>query len=519
MIDKHQKPAKMKNGLFFFFILLLIIFNPAKRAQGQDTVRRVINIGKLDSLQSGILNEKRLIEVFVPAGYKPGSNDKYDVLYVLDGGNWNTGQIMNVQRFLEDEHFMPQTIVVSIMGIDRNKDLTPTSADNWKTSGGADKFLGFIKEELIPYINKTYPSNGDNTIWGHSLGGLFVINALLNAPQAFKSYIAVDPSLWWDNGYIQRIAPAKLPALAGLNTTLFISGRTGKEGEHMKIDSMNIILRKMAPAGLTWESVAYPDETHSSIRLKSIYDGLKFSYGWHSSQINFHPMNGIVLDNHPFKVWYFSDTTKVRYTLNGTTPTMMSEKMQPEISLTAPVRINVKQFTNRARYDKMQSGDFVLGKAFIPRSKSKNIQSGGFRYAYYELEGNKFQDLKDTKPQQTGITDAAFDTDKLPRKNNYMLVVDGLLETEEEGYYIFVLDADTDSKLYLNNQLLIQWEGSGSNRTFSYMLPLKKGFYPLRLEYLHKNEEFNLKLGYVTPTSIKTRSVIPIPLNLQYRQQ
>lgn len=508
----------MKNKLIIFFILLIILI-PARKAHAQDTVRRVFDTGKLDSLQSGILKEKRWIEVFVPSGYKPGSSDKYDVLYVLDGGNWNTGLMMRIQQFLEDEHFIPPIIIVSILGIDRNKDFTPTSVADWKTSGGADKFLGFIKEELIPYINKTYPSSGDNTLWGHSLGGLFVINALLNAPQTFKSYIAVDPSLWWDNCYIQRMAPAKLPTLAGLNTTLFISGRTGRDGEHMKIDSMNTILKNMAPAGLTWESIAYPDETHSSIRLKSISDGLKFSYGWHNSQVNFHPMNGVVLKDQPISIWYFGDTAKVRYTLDGTTPTMMSEKMQPEIKLADAARINVKQFTNRARYDNMKSGDFVLGKVFQPLSKPKNIQPGGFHYAYYEVEGDQFKDFKGQKPQQTGITNADFNPDKFPRKNNYVLLVDGLLEAEEDGYYIFVLDADTDSKLYLNNQLLIRWNGSNSNRTSSYLLPLKKGFYPLRLEYLHKNEEFKLKLGYATPGSIKTRNVIPIPVNLQYSQR
>ncbi|HVI48074.1 MAG TPA: alpha/beta hydrolase-fold protein [Chitinophaga sp.] len=506
----------MKNRLFRFFILLAIVVSSVGNVRAQDTVRRVFDTGILDSLNSDILKQKRFIQVFLPSGYKPDSTDKYDVLYVLDGGNWNTGLIMKIQRFLEDERYIPKTIVVSIMGIDRNKDLTPTRIDNWETSGGAGKFLGFIKDELIPYINKTYPSNGDNTLWGHSLGGMFVINALLNAPQTFKSYIAVDPSLWWDNCYIQRIAATKLPAMEGLNATLYISGREGKEGEGMKIDSMNAVLKRQAPTGLSWKSVNYPDETHSSIRLKGIYDGLKFSYSWNNGQIEFHPMNGIVQKGEPVKVWYFSDTTKTYYTLDGTIPTILSDKMQREISLTAAARLYVKQFTNRARYDKMRSGDFIQGKALLPLSKPGNIQSGGFRYAYYEVQWDKFQGLKDLKPQLTGLTNGDFDTNKFPRKKDYVLLIDGLLETTEEGYYIFVLDADTGSKLYLNNQLLIDWQGDYSSRTYSYILPLKKGFYHLRLEYPHKTEDFNLKMTYLTPSTLNTKNPKPIPLNLQY---
>ncbi len=507
----------MKIRFILFMILIVTISSRPNVAKAQDTVWRVFDVGRLDSINSTILKEKRLLQVFVPQSYKPGSTEKYDVLYVLDGGNWNTGLINKVQRFVEGEGYMPPTIVVSVLGIDRIKDFTPTHINDWKTSGGAANFLGFIKDELIPYINKAYPSNGDNTIWGHSLGGMFVINAMLNEPKTFKSYIAVDPSLWWDNLYIQKIASGKLPALAGSNITLFMSGREGKDGEGMRIASMDTVLEKMAPAGLTWKHINYPDETHSSVRFKSIYDGLKYSYGWHNGQIEFHPMNGIVSKDKPLKVWYFGDTTKAYYTLDGTQPTVSSAKVLPEINITDATKITVKQFTNRSRYDKIKTGEFTAGNALSPVSKQKNIQAGGFHYAYYEGKWDSTTNFKNLKPQQEGITTADFDADKLPRKNDFALVIDGLLQTKEDGYYIFVLDADKDSKLYLNNKLLIQWKGSYSNRTYSYILPLEKGYYPFRLEYLHKHEDFKLKLSYLTPGILNTKEPIPIPVDLQYR--
>lgn len=503
----------MKLKLVLPLILLMIISATLK---AQDTVIKVLDIERLDSLNSDILKEKRLFQVFMPENYKPGSTNKYDVLYVLDGGNWNTGLITKVQRFLQGESYMPPTIIVSVMGIDRNKDLTPTHLNDWKTSGGAAKFLSFIKDELIPHINKEYPSNGDNTLWGHSLGGLFVINALLNEPQTFKSYIAVDPSLWWDNEYIQKIAKEKLPALTGLNVTLFISGREGADGEGMKIASMDTVLNKLAPAGLTWKHINYPEETHSSVRLKSIYDGLKFSYGWHNGLIEFHPMSGIILKDKPINIWYFGDTAKAYYTIDGTEPAVVSAKVQQEITITKPAKFTVKQFTNRARYDKVKIGDFTTEKTLSPISKQNDIQPGGFHYAYYEGKWDSTINFKSLKPQQEGIINADFDLDKLPRKNNFSLLIDGLLEAKEDGYYIFILDADKGSKLYLDNQLLIKWEGSYSNRTYSYILPLKKGFYPLRLEYLHKNEDFKLRLSYLTPGIMNTKNPIPIPLDLQY---
>jgi predicted alpha/beta superfamily hydrolase len=348
------------NTLILRLSLLITIGGLADMASAQDTVLTLTNMGRLDSLNSDILNQKRYIQVFTPPDYKPGSADKYDVLYVLDGGNWNTGMITRIQSFVQGEGNMPPTIIVSVMGIDRNPELTPTHLESWGApTGGADKFLAFIKNELIPHVNRNYPSNGDNTLWGHSLGGMFAVYAMLNEPTAFKSFIAVDPSLWWDDCYVPKMAASKLPALAGSNVTLFISGREGPDFHGMRIDTMDIVLKKMAPPSLKWKVVAYPDETHSSVRLKTTYDGLKFTYAGLTSEIEFYPANGVVLKDKPIKIWYFDDTARTHYTLDGSVPTTSSAKVQREITLPGPATVTLKRFTNRSRYDKTVSGKFT----------------------------------------------------------------------------------------------------------------------------------------------------------------
>ena len=93
---------------------------------------------------------------------------------------------------------------------------------------------------------------------------------------------------------------------------------------------------------------------------------------------------------------------------------------------------------------------------------------------------------------KTGITDKDFNINNLPQKNNYALVIDGFLETKEEGYYMFIFDADKNSKLFLGDKLLMEWDGNYSRPTYTYILPLSKGFYPFRIEYLHKKEDFKL---------------------------
>jgi predicted alpha/beta superfamily hydrolase len=498
-------------------LLLIMIVGLLGSADAQDTVLNSSLKGRLDSVNSTILKQKRLIQVFLPPKYAPGNSDKYDVLYVLDGGNWNTGMVTQIQQFVQGQSYMPPTIIVSVMGIDRNVELTPTHLESWKGSGGAKDFLAFIKNELIPYVNETYPSNGDNTLWGHSLSGMFVMYALLNEPALFRSYIAADPSFWWDNCLIPKMAAAKLPVLTGINATLFISGRDGADYHGMRIDTMEAILKSSAPAGLKWKVIPYEGETHSSVRLKTTYDGLKFTYAGLSGDIDVYPAGGMVTEGKPFKVWYFDDTTRLHYTLDGTLPTESSANARREITINNGGTVTYKRFCNRSRYDKTFSVQYINSEVLRPVTKLRNAKPGGFKYAYYEAAGNEATpDIKSTRPMKTGIMDKDFNPDSLHRKNKYALVVDGFVEAKEEGYYMFFLSAGKGAKLYLDNKLLIDWDSSYKRDSYSYTVPLTKGLYPIRIEYFDKKDAFKLQLQYLTPSTTGSGNTAPVPFDAQY---
>jgi CubicO group peptidase (beta-lactamase class C family)/predicted alpha/beta superfamily hydrolase len=241
-------------------------------------------------LYSSILKEQRKIKIILPKMYNPGLTDRYDVLYVLDG-EWNTSLAEKVYEFLEYARFIPANmIIVSVPNYYRNginmrdRDFTPTLAENSEgkinpISGGANKFLLFLKDELIPFVNRKHPTKSENNIlYGTSSGGLFAIYAYLHEPTLFKSYLTVEPSLWWDREYITKIAPKKLENIRGIRNTLWISSRDGGAQVGMGITSFDSLLRLKAPDDLQWKVEAYPNETHFSAIWKGIYDGLKFTY-------------------------------------------------------------------------------------------------------------------------------------------------------------------------------------------------------------------------------------------------
>ncbi len=162
-------------------------------------------------IRSSVLNEDRVAEVIVP-DLKPHSADEYDAIYILDGIR---GYHYVAYDYLRGEGFIPKrTILIGLLGLKdtptRYRDFTPTSIT--PGAGGADRYLAFLKQELIPLINSKYRTGPERSaLVGGSLGGLFTIHALLNAPTLFKSYVAIDPSLWWDHNFMSAQLKLKTP--------------------------------------------------------------------------------------------------------------------------------------------------------------------------------------------------------------------------------------------------------------------------------------------------------------------
>jgi predicted alpha/beta superfamily hydrolase len=106
-------------------------------------------------------------------------------------------------------------LLVGIENTERRRDMTgPTdNPEDRKIAprvGGSAHFREFIRNELKPAISGRYRVTGETAIVGESLAGLFVVETLLLEPTMFDTYIAFDPSLWWNKGKLFADAPTIL---------------------------------------------------------------------------------------------------------------------------------------------------------------------------------------------------------------------------------------------------------------------------------------------------------------------
>lgn len=498
----------MKKLLFLSFALFTI---HTLHAQLKDLP--ILN----DTLNSAVLGEKRPLEIVLPTGYQSGADQKYDVFYVTDG-EWNTKIVRDIHQFLELQ-FLPPCIIVSIPNryVDgnnlRDRDFTPIPADWSPRTGGAPKFLSFIKNELMPYINKTYPTSGTNLLYGSSLGGLFGLYVFVQEPQLFESYMLSDPAFWYEHNYIGKRLSAKLDSVKTLHKSLLIAGRNGKPYEYMGIAAIDSVLRAKLPEGLRWKTKLYDDETHNSMMFMTVYAGLKHTYeGYSKESLKFYPDKGVIIDGQPLKIYSAGELFKdVGYTTDGTEPGPSSPKVKDnEFSISKPGKLTVKAFCAIDRYSKTANGTFKSGQAPAPVAKLKKAKAGGLHYAYYEGTWDKLPDFKKLKPVQSGIAGKDFNITKLPRQKNFACLLEGQIEIKEDGYYVFGLDCDGGARLFVAGQPIIDYDGLHSTNNYqSYVLPLKKGFYPTRLEYFEKEGKPGLDVIYLTPGSDNARPVPP----------
>jgi predicted alpha/beta superfamily hydrolase len=238
-------------------------------------------IGETVQLQSNILKESRSLLISKPDGYDSGT-DRYPVIYLLDGEMY-FHFASGIAGFLASDDRMPNMLLVGIVSGDtahRTHDLTPPStaeADNRFSpgNGGAEAFLSFVADELIPFIDKTYRTRPYRLLIGHSFGGLLGVYALTTKPALFNAYIVADPSLYWNDESVVARAEAFLSDTKSLQADFYMTASSDSGRVPGAVARLNTALGKSVPAGFRWNFDWMKQEDHLSIPLPSIYRGLE----------------------------------------------------------------------------------------------------------------------------------------------------------------------------------------------------------------------------------------------------
>jgi predicted alpha/beta superfamily hydrolase len=238
---------------------------PLASASSASSDSAPLSIGDTWTIASTALGETRRINVYVPAGIPAGT--PLPVLYMPDGGMLE--DFLHVAGLLQvgaGNGTVRPFLLVGIENTQRRRDLTgPTEFTRDRSIapivGGSQAYRNFIRTELMPEVEKRYRVTRERAIVGESLAGLFVVETLALEPDLFDTYVAIDPSLWWNGGQLAKRLLAQPPVVKGGKTLYLAASADGLPD----IDAGAFAASFAKAPGLGFSYEAWPGETHATI--------------------------------------------------------------------------------------------------------------------------------------------------------------------------------------------------------------------------------------------------------------
>lgn len=264
-------------------------------------------------LPSRHVGDDFVIDVALPAPYLPGSAP-WPVLFVTDG-NLAFSTAAATMGVLPLEPGGPRPACVVGIGYQlagegehaehlatRNRDLTPRRVEEWEArlraapppfrlrddvqTGGGDRFLDFIIDELKPWLAANFPVDTDDcTLAGSSFGATLALYALFTRPGAFCGYLAISPSLWWGNGQLIGLEDEFASSHADLDAALHLCVGGAEEAqapETRMVSSFREFASKLearAYPSLRLTHEVLPGETHLSVFNAGLTNGIRRLFG------------------------------------------------------------------------------------------------------------------------------------------------------------------------------------------------------------------------------------------------
>ena len=229
---------------------------------------------------SNVPGQEYALQIALPRGY-PDTARTFPVVYVLDG-QWDFAlvQALYGQQFYDG--FVPDVIVVGITwggtnpNVDslRARDFTPTHNDQLPQSGGASRFLAFMKRELIPFIETRFRASKNNRVlMGSSFGGLFTLQALFHETELFNRYIAASPALGWNGDALFEDEKAFAVGTSRLPVRLFMT--IGEYEDVPRFERFVTQLKSRNYAGLDLQTRVLENTGHSGSKAEGYTRGLQ----------------------------------------------------------------------------------------------------------------------------------------------------------------------------------------------------------------------------------------------------
>ncbi|WP_187336124.1 alpha/beta hydrolase [Novosphingopyxis iocasae] len=264
----------------------------ADHAVLSDAAGEPIVIGSAHRIESSVYGVQKLVTVRLPRGYSENPDRTYPIVFSVDGGPEQDFELLSgIAAEAEFSTSFEPFILIGVRTDNRYAELTPplnrmdartltaVYGDRMQPNG-APKFREFLERDVIPWATNRYRTDR-KVLTAASLGGLFVVDTLLERPEMFDDYIALTTSVWWDEGRVVDEAAAKLAAQIPSDRRIYIT--MGDEGVGNRsrewLETLVSAFDTSAPEGLKWAFVDRSgSEEHRTMALMGWLDAFRTLY-------------------------------------------------------------------------------------------------------------------------------------------------------------------------------------------------------------------------------------------------
>lgn len=252
-----------------FSVLLILILGLTINLYGQDFPDDFCLCEK-QTINSEVLNQERTLFVYLPTDYNKDTTKTYPVHYISDAPA-TSNLYYDLIRLHGMTKSVPESIVIGLSSDGRNENLI--------INKNADKYLQFIQNEVIPFVDQHYRTKNYKVFAGHSAGGDFVVYTFLKNPQLFNAYIAGSP------GPIDQLIEFANTSKTDLKTNdfrfLYSSVGTNNDTDTLSFRELEKIIKEQADNQHEYHFRINPGESHISNIAINFQNGfLKLYENW-----------------------------------------------------------------------------------------------------------------------------------------------------------------------------------------------------------------------------------------------
>lgn len=223
--------------------------------------------GFSDRLESRILGEKRHYSVYLPPSYQLAPTARFPVIYLIDGDYHFPYVPGLIEQLSVAGEQIPEAIVIAVGENGKaayRREVVPALG---KGGGEAAKLREFLARELIPEIDRRYRTTSYRILLGQSLAGLFALDTLIEQPELFSAYVAISPSLWWEDYVLRAKAEAAFKAKSDWKARLYLS--QGNE-RGMGVLEFAGLLERSAPSAPAFKFTRFENDNHGSVMIPAL---------------------------------------------------------------------------------------------------------------------------------------------------------------------------------------------------------------------------------------------------------